>query len=806
MKGNAHILTNNPRPSWQPALPWVHMLFSGRARCHPRRLFVLAWALTALSTAMAAEKVAHIGYVYPAGGRQGTTVVVKIGGENVYGAKTALVSGAGVMAQILDSKDPNEGQLDPKKKNKKKNEAVIDEIVTVKVVIAPDAEPGPRDICLATPDMMSNKLIFQVGELDELPEKEPNNTLKDATPVGTLPALVQGQIMPGDVDWYKFHALKGQHLVVDVAARALLPYIADGVPGWFQAIVALTDAAGNEVAVADDFRFSQDPVLFYDVPKDGEYGLSIRDTIYRGREDFVYRMRVGELPFITSVSPLGAQTATNPVSVRLSGVNLASNSIVVATGSQAPSCRPIAVVNGPLHSNSRLFAVGGIPEQGETSPALKAGRARTLVMPVVVDGCIRMPSEKHFYRFKGKQGQAIRLEVMARRLGSPLDSCLVLQDDNGRKLAENDDMKDKGEGFITHQSDSGMTCVLPRDGSYTVMLYDMQGRGGDDYVYRLRVSPPLPDFELRVTPAAVKLSQGGAAPLTVHVIRRDGFDGEVRLRLDGPVDGVSLDAFRIPAGMDKIMTTVSASKNAMGRFALRIQGAAVVGGKTIVHEAVPAEILMQAFLYQHLFPFHEETVLVTPPPAPFHVVLGLPADGILALPLGKETRIPVSATRRPGYNGPIRLQFLEAPKGVTFRNAFIPADKPSASIVIRVESKVETNWQGNLVFTGSMPVEREATPEEKVWMAKKAAREKEARSAVIGATNAAVVVAASTNAVAAGGAAPGDTREKPVMVTRPVVMVFPAVPYRIIEKSIQENPVSQPGNPRKSKPNHAKYQ
>jgi hypothetical protein len=35
--------------------------------------------------------------------------------------------------------------------------------------------------------------------------------------------------------------------------------------------------------------------------------FAIHDSIYRGREDFVYRITVGELPFVTSIFPLGGQ-------------------------------------------------------------------------------------------------------------------------------------------------------------------------------------------------------------------------------------------------------------------------------------------------------------------------------------------------------------------------------------------------------------------------------------------------------------------------------------------------------------------
>ena len=39
--------------------------------------------------------------------------------------------------------------------------------------------------------------------------------------------------------------------------------------------------------------------------RDGRYTVQIRDALHRGREDFVYRLTLGEIPFVTSVFPLG---------------------------------------------------------------------------------------------------------------------------------------------------------------------------------------------------------------------------------------------------------------------------------------------------------------------------------------------------------------------------------------------------------------------------------------------------------------------------------------------------------------------
>ena len=128
----------------------------------------------------------------------------------------------------------------------------IAETVTVRVTLAPDAEPGERELRLATPTGLSNPLRFCVGQLVEYNKREPklsadpatsrqlrfNNEQKAVAPTEmniTLPAIVNGQILPGGVDRYRFQARKGMGLVVVAAARELIPYLADAVPGWFQA-------------------------------------------------------------------------------------------------------------------------------------------------------------------------------------------------------------------------------------------------------------------------------------------------------------------------------------------------------------------------------------------------------------------------------------------------------------------------------------------------------------------------------------------------------------------------------------------
>ena len=233
----------------------------------------------------------------------------------------------------------------------------IAETVTLKVTIATNAPPGQRELRLKTPAALSQPLVFCIGQLPEFDKPKPslaerfqaakaqrNAALQTAVePVEsrvTLPCVANGQILPGGVDRYKFEAVKGQRLVIAAAARELIPYLADAVPGWFQSVLSLYDTQGHELAYAGHYRFHPDPVLFYEVPKDGQYTVQIRDSIYRGREDFVYRVTMGEVPYVTGIFPLGGPAGVK-TKVKLAGWNLPCDELTEDATDLAPGVYPL---------------------------------------------------------------------------------------------------------------------------------------------------------------------------------------------------------------------------------------------------------------------------------------------------------------------------------------------------------------------------------------------------------------------------------------------------------------------------------
>ncbi len=73
------------------------------------RVFPLAAAAAVFASALAAQPTPRVGYVFPAGGRQGTVIEVRVGGQFLNGASKAFVSGQGVEAKVIGVVKPPSG-------------------------------------------------------------------------------------------------------------------------------------------------------------------------------------------------------------------------------------------------------------------------------------------------------------------------------------------------------------------------------------------------------------------------------------------------------------------------------------------------------------------------------------------------------------------------------------------------------------------------------------------------------------------------------------------------------------------------
>jgi len=504
------------------------------------------------------------------------------------------------------------------------------ELVFAEVTIAPGAEPGRREIRVVTKRGVSNPLPFYVGQVPEIARK-PMKTCQlpvrgkehlaqrqrppeEVELYVKVPCTMNGQIAPGEMNRYRFQASKGQRLVISAKARDQGPYLADAVPGWFQAVLRLRDAKGKELAYDDAFRFNPDPVIFFQVPEDGEYVLTINEALFRGRESFVYRITIGELPFVTSIFPLGGRAGT-PAKVEMKGWNLEGAELTLPSPDASPGVYLVATSGKEgLFSNRVSFALDALPERFENEPNDSPTHAQKVELPVIVNGRSDRSGDRDVFEVEGKAGDTVVAEVMARRLGSPYDSFVEVTSEDGKSIALCDDHFDAASGMNTDHADSYLMVKLPADGKYFVHIRDARGQAGEEYAYRLRISHPRPDFVLRLLPSRISMPSKGSGFVTVYAIRKDGYDGPIKLSFKD-----------LPPGFDSPGATLG-SKQEVGRLSLKtslrqlempvnmtVVGPATVDGEEVVHQAVPTEDKMQAFLWRHLLPADTLPVLVYDP-------------------------------------------------------------------------------------------------------------------------------------------------------------------------------------------------
>jgi hypothetical protein len=467
------------------------------------------------------------------------------------------------------------------------------------------------------------------------------------------------------------------------------------VPGWFQASLTLTDAKGRELVSTDHFRFNQEPVIEEEIAEKGDYILSVRDILNRGREDFVYRIAIGEIPFVTGIFPMGGKSGAH-TRFETEGWNLAATQFKSSLGE--PGIHEFSAGDKIWSAvNPVTYSVDTLPETIEKHHSSGAANARHIKLPQIVNGRIDHPGDVQFFRIEVKAGEEMVAEVEARRLGSPLDSSLTLTDSHGKQLAFNDDFEDKGATLLTHQADSRLMYRFPAKGAYYLQLADTEQNGGPDYTYRLRISHPLPDFELRIAPSSINLHPGSTISATILLIRRDGFNGAVTLRIkDGP-PGLVLGGGTISSGTDTVRVTLTALAEAvMAPHRFLLEGEASIDGRIVRHTGVPAEDMMQAFLWHRLVPVEEAMLCVLgndhrkPPWSTIENRLRLPVGGTVPL------RLPMP----PGQTGnQIQFALSDPPDGVSIADV----SQAGGFLMVRfsADRKVKPGLAGNLIVEAS---------------------------------------------------------------------------------------------------------
>jgi len=659
--------------------------------------------LLAGTTLSTAQKMS-IGFIYPAGGETGSTVGIEIGGLNIKNATEVIISGDGILktefftpeASTQKRKKPGGAKLNDQ------SSPQLEERIFVRVTIDKKATPGLRDLRLKSSAGISNKLPFEVGQYPNQLEKKASS-ITQPNRISSLPVTLCGQILPGEVDYYVFEAPKGMQLVAAAKGRTLVPYIADAVPGWFQPVMRITNSKGKEIAFCDDYRNNVDPVIITTIPETDTYQLTIHDAIFRGREDFNYRIELGEIPYLEYIHPAAGKVGKK-TKVELKGVNLATTTLsfkAVKEGSNTLK----AVGKSGFVSNPITF--WGVPKASTFEINLKENSQ--LETGDALYEVLNKPYQAKTYALYVQKNENIALTINARRLGSMMDAHIRLKDESGKIVAESDDVEDAFQGLMTHHADPVLQYKSTREGTYEVEVKDVSGNYGPDYFFLLERTARIPNFEVFVSPATMNIPRGGTSLFRVDIISKEKFVPALDFSIKGLPKGYTTSNLSTNAGTKSWYISVTAPENATGnKLTLEVLATATLKGKeaeTLTQKAIAADNMMQAFYYTHHIPAAGFEAAITEA-APFALHLAAKSERAIHHPIQVEPTdsvvpIHLKIERRQGFSEPIELNLNRKMRQVTMDPVQLLPGETEKTIYLRINPEVRN---ANRRFRGSFGI------------------------------------------------------------------------------------------------------
>lgn len=464
----------------------------------------------------------------------------------------------------------------------------------------------------------------------------------------TLTATIEGSCARvGDVDYFRFHADKGQQIGVQA--------ITADIKSKLEPYLEFTDARGTMLAA------SERGVLGYVCAEAGTYALGIRDRDFRGGKDMHYRLKVGEVPVVTTIFPAGVQRGVD-VGVDIHGVNLGGNKWVKvkADASAAIDSKLPLKISTPFGPplGTLSVVVGEFPEV-----RAEAGTITEIPVPGTGNGCLTKSGQSHIWSFVAQKGQRLIVEVNARRLGSDLDSVIEILDGDDQPLPRAV-LRSVAKTYVTFRDHNSA------QGNIRIEAWD--DLGVNDYLYvgsqllRISALPTHPDadcnffvergqrvgyldttptqvakgepmYKVTMHPPGTVFSPNGFPVVTLNYRNDDGGPGygrDSRLFFDAPADG----AYRV-----------------------RVSDANNRGGGNFVYR------------------------LTVRPPRPSYTLKLEPANP--GVPRGGALPITVTAVRQDGFDGEIRLNAKELPPGFSAPGTSIPAGENSTAFALFAEAR-----------------------------------------------------------------------------------------------------------------------
>ena len=510
-------------------------------------------------------------HIFPAGGRRGTKVDVRVGGECLPPGTRFRLFGDGVSAP-LELGNTATGNYAPSPRRKPSEQPTTSPREwESQIEIANNAPLGSKIWRLSCARGGTGGRPFIVGDLPEFRETEPNSLPNRAERV-ELPVTINGQIAgESDLDYFRFEVKAGDLVSIDVTATRL--------GSALDPIVQVFGPGGDRILV-NESRIGSDPVIAFQPESTGEYQLLISNVTYRGGPSYVYRMTISTTPIAQFAFPAGGQAGTT---FEIAFLTLSGR----GPGKTVLDRVAVPDIAGDFwHRSSQIantipLAVSHVPEAVETPGNDTRDSATDLTLPRVMNGQFETIADEDWFRFNGRKDVPLTLECSPFPRWSPSLPVVAITNSDGGVLASASAVQ-AARGMIR------IEWTPPADGTYFIRSRDLQQgiKGGPEFIYRLQLQESVPDFTLSVRNDLINVVQGGRTEVDVTIERLGGCTAPIELSVEGLPEGIRIEGEKVAAGKTSTKLVFIADAEARScDVTLKIQGRADINGNQVLRRA-----------------------------------------------------------------------------------------------------------------------------------------------------------------------------------------------------------------------------
>lgn len=420
--------------------------------------------------------------------------------------------------------------------------------------------PGIYNLRVASAGGVSPPAAIGLDSLAERAMTRAPSAADSGEPAGSPPTAFSGSLSGDQTANTVVSLKKGERIVVEVEARRLGSPLDPVLHVYDRRDVPLAWAEGT-TPLGGDARLS------FVAPADGPYRVELHDAVFRAEGKAFYRLKIGSWYYAGMVFPPVVQRGTKAV-LEFADTNLPPGTKVELNMPADAADMPAPWPDGQRPDGQRpegrrpegermagfrpVVLASDVPEIVQSpQKATAAGAAQEVVAPAGISGRLTAAKEDT-YRVAVEPNMRLRFEVLAARIGSPLDCELSLRDEHGGQLAGNDDQP----GTV----DPGLDFTVPANmHTLVVAVKDVSGRGGPDCIYHVAISRlDQPNFTLSLADDQLEIPPGGIGLMRIAV-QRTNYSGPIELSLHGLPPGVGVNEAVIEAGSDEALVSLPAA-------------------------------------------------------------------------------------------------------------------------------------------------------------------------------------------------------------------------------------------------------